>query len=74
MTTPKLQIKKTKITGRGNDYKRVASLIDKSKTIKDKILIKQEQTLYNSYITERQSMRKAHAFRKWKMFVDKHTK
>lgn len=70
----KIKIKKTRIVKRSGDYVLDAVLIDRGKTIKDKLLRKQEQALYNAYFTERQSMKRAHARRKWKLFVMKHSK
>lgn len=67
-----LKIRKTKITNRGVDYQTVAHWTDRGKTIKDKVLRKEETALHKAYIEERQSMRKAQNFKKWIEFIEQH--
>ena len=66
----KINITKTRITSRNEPIaKTVIVIIERAKAIKGKKAKEQEQSLFRAYINERQSMKKAYAFNKWRKFV-----
>jgi hypothetical protein len=70
-----LKIRKTVINSRSEEQARaVEKILNMSKNIVGAENRKQEEKLFNSYMTERQSMKKAHAFNAWKAFVLKTVK
>jgi len=70
--TTKIKIRKTVIKKRSDELAQaIIEVLKKSKKIKTPSAKKQEQELFYALMKERQSMKKAHAFRKWKLFVTK---
>jgi hypothetical protein len=70
-----LKIRKTVIKSRNEEQARaVADVLTLSKKIVGAINRKKEEELFNAFMTERQSMKKAYAFKKWKDFVKKSIK
>ncbi|OQA45796.1 MAG: hypothetical protein BWY47_01906 [Bacteroidetes bacterium ADurb.Bin302] len=65
-----LKIRKTVINSRSEEQARaVERILTMSKKIVGVANRKEEEKLFNTYMTERQSMKKAHAFNAWKDFV-----
>lgn len=70
-----LKIRNTVIKTRSEAQAReVEKILVKSKKITGALNRKEEEKLFNTYMTERQSMKKAHAFNAWKNFVLKNVK
>lgn len=67
----KLKIHKTKITKRSDPLAQaIVEVLKKSKKLKKPDNKKAEGVLFRTLMAERQSMKKAHAFRNWKKFVN----
>jgi hypothetical protein len=67
-------IRKTKLTsGKTPTGKLIDRVIDQAKTIKGKGLSKQSYELLDSYLSERNSIKKQHAWNKLVAFVEKHS-
>ncbi len=63
-------IHKSKINKRSDSFAtKVDALIKLSKKIKDKKKQRTETELFLKFFTERQTMRRTHAFNKWRRFV-----
>lgn len=68
-----IKIRKTVIKKRSDELARaIIGVLKKSKKLRKPAIRKEEEQLFNILMKERQSMKKAHAFRNWKNFVTKH--
>lgn len=71
MEIKKIKIRKTKIKSRSDEHARaIINVLKKAKKIKGKAK-KMEEVLFNKMMKERQSMKKAHAYKNWANFVAK---